>query len=158
MLKATSNGEAGGFGRTIDAVAVRLLETLFFTTVLDFEECLPDQPCYTAAVSFSGSRRGKLSVSVPRPTAAVLAANLLGGYAAEISPAQAASAVGELANILCGSFLGALDTNGSVAIAPPEMCDSPDPEGASDPVTVRRVYLLEEGLISAAVGFCGESS
>lgn len=140
----------------MDAVVGRLLETLFFTAVLERGGPLPAPPCYTAALSFSGSRQGTLMVSASRRTAAVLAANLIGGDSLEVTPAQAASAVGEMANILCGSLLGALDQSGSFAIAPPDVSDCPEAAAALETLPLRRVYMLDEGPLATAVSFIGE--
>ena len=149
--------------QALDETTGRLLETMFFTSVLEqgsFTSVLeqggplPSGPRYTATLGFSGSREGSLMVSASHETAAALAASFLGD-AGDV--AEAASIVGELANILSGGLLGAVDRAGQFVIAPPEISTSDQALAQLDSMPLRRLYILEEGPLAVGFSIAGEA-
>ena len=134
----------------LDTITGRLLETMFYSAVLDLAANAPPETRYTAMVPFSGSLEGSVCVSASPRTAAALAANFL-GESGEVSAAQAASVVGELANILCGSLLGEIERTGQFVIGAPELFDSPSASSALEEMPLRRIYELEEGTLAVGL-------
>jgi CheY-specific phosphatase CheX len=74
-------------------------------------------PC-VATVTFSGAHVGALSVELPLRLLPVLAANVLGEDETPGDDMQR-DALGELANIICGNVLPALDPAGRYSLGPP---------------------------------------
>jgi len=77
-----------------------------------------------ATVTFEGARAGALSVAFPARLLPVLAANVLGEEDVP-SDAMQYDALGELANIICGNVLPALDPCGKYSLGPPSVVHGP---------------------------------
>jgi len=133
---------------TLGAVAERLLETMFFSAVLEHGGSGPAFPRYSAQVTFCGSRSGTLRVCASEQTATALAASFLGEP--EVTAVQAASVIGELANILCGSLLGNLDRTGRFTIGAPQVAGEAGPEGVAR-LPVNLAMQLEEGTLEVGM-------
>ncbi len=77
-----------------------------------------------ATVAFSGSHRGAVSISFPANLLPVLAVNVLGEEEAPDAATQL-DALGELANIICGNVLPALNPEGKYSLGSPAVGAAP---------------------------------
>jgi chemotaxis protein CheX len=75
-------------------------------------------PAVFATVAFSGSHYGAFSIAFPANLLPVLAVNVLGDEEAPDAATQR-DALGELANIICGNVLPALNPDGKYSLSPP---------------------------------------
>jgi CheY-specific phosphatase CheX len=75
-------------------------------------------PPFAATVAFSGAHEGAFSIEFPARLLPVLATNVLGEEDAPGEEMQR-DALGELANIICGNVLPALDPAGKYSLGPP---------------------------------------
>lgn len=100
----------------------RTLETMFYTTV---ESTAASTAAATGTphvrrVSFRGTREGRLAVGLDDGAAAALAASFLGLDPAEVGAGEREQVLGELANMVCGSYLSAVNPDGHFELAAPE--------------------------------------
>ena len=96
-----------------------------------------------ATVAFAGSHHGAFSLAFPARLLPVLAVNVLG----DDEPPDAATqrdALGELANIICGNVLPALNPEGKYSLGPPAVGGSSAVAGP-DSVRVARGDMQVEG-------------
>jgi CheY-specific phosphatase CheX len=104
----------------IQAAAMEVLETMFFTSVLDESEGAPDAPPVLASLDFHGTPSGSFQVELARPAAVCLAADFLGTDAEEICDERAQEVTCELANMLCGSILSRIEPDALFDLSHPE--------------------------------------
>ncbi len=99
---------------------------------------------FTATVTFDGAHRGALSIEFPARLLPTLAANVLGE---EEVPDEATQrdALGELANIVCGNVLPAIDAHGKYSLGSPLVGVGALPPADPDAVRVARADLQIEG-------------
>lgn len=76
------------------------------------------QAAVVATVAFAGSHHGAFSIAFPARLLPVLAVNVLGEDDAPDDATQR-DALGELANIICGNVLPALNPDGKYSLGPP---------------------------------------
>jgi CheY-specific phosphatase CheX len=79
---------------------------------------------FVATVAFTGSHHGAISIEFPARLLPILATNVLGE---EETPGEEMQrdALGELANIVCGNVLPALDPDGKYSLGAPEVSVAP---------------------------------
>lgn len=70
-------------------------------------------------LEFQGTRKGSFGIHTPLPTARLLATNFLGEESEEPGDMQVGEVVGEIANMICGSFLGRIDSKEAFTLSPP---------------------------------------
>jgi CheY-specific phosphatase CheX len=75
-------------------------------------------PPFVATVAFTGAHDGAFSIEFPARLLPVLATNVLGEEELPSEEMQR-DALGELANIICGNVLPALDPNGKYSLGSP---------------------------------------
>lgn len=92
-------------------------------------------------IRFQGPRSGMISLVLPAALAKVMANNFLGLEEGEASKSQTCDVAGELANIISGNLLSALDQKGSYSLSPPETGPNDDPE--MDHPGLRRGFALD---------------
>ena len=80
-------------------------------------------------IRFEGPRSGVISLILPDTLAKLMAKNFLGLEKEEASKSQAFDVAGELANIISGNLLPALDKKGSYSLSLPETEPGDYPEG-----------------------------
>jgi hypothetical protein len=136
----------------LDAVVEDVLEKMFFSIILGPADDAPalGETSLTAAVSFSGTRAGALSISMEQTAAAELAASFL-GMEEPVQEAEVRATFGELANVLCGAILGRSCPEGSFTIATPGVFGGSVSAAVIDGMATRRCYELAEGPL--ALGF-----
>jgi CheY-specific phosphatase CheX len=116
---------------SLEAVLVGATQSALEKTAFLFAEPgVPDAPSdeavppVFATVAFSGSHHGALSVEFPAKLLPVLAVNVLGEEDAPDAATQF-DALGELANIICGNVLPALNPDGKYSLGAPAISGAP---------------------------------
>ena len=128
----------------LDQTTEDVLENMFFSGIMgEMQEEAGGERLF-ATVAFSGSSGGRLSVSAPASTAAVLAAGFVGEEDGSVSDSQVRAVVGELANVLCGAVLGRMNPAGHFVISAPEVSDT-ECEGAVRDMEIQRHFEIVEG-------------
>jgi len=135
----------------LESVLVAATQAALETTAFMFAEpgtpepteLVDEQPSCVATVTFSGAHVGALSIEFPLRLLPVLAANVLGEEETPGDDMQR-DALGELANIICGNVLPALDPAGKYSLGPPLVGDSVT-EVCRDAVCVASGGLQLEG-------------
>jgi hypothetical protein len=114
-----------------------VLDAMYFTTLLGsvpldaVPDCRPDADAHAFSLCFVGDISGRFGLHLEQATARTLAANFLGEAEADVSSTQVSEAVGELANMLCGSLMSRVEGEHSFALSHPEAgllapCDDGD--------------------------------
>jgi CheY-specific phosphatase CheX len=112
-----------------------ILETMCFSAVLASAEGTSppegdgSEPALTAELHFLGNLSGGFRVGMPMKLARMLGAGFLGREEVGVSDSQAEEVVCELANMICGSVLSRLESQGTFQITHPEL--TPPEQGVS---------------------------
>jgi len=130
--------------RAIEGAAREVLETMFFTMV---EEEAPEAGGggeFCSAVAFSGSFAGRLEVGLPGESAREIARDFL-GLEPDEEPTleQVGSTAGELVNMICGTTLSHLDSEGVFDLRTPERIAELSAGGGA----IRAELPLEHGIL-----------
>jgi len=131
--------------RALSDSAAEVLETMFFTTLLEDGEPVADSAgqWISAQLSFHGNPPGHFGIRIPLATGRRLAANFLGLEEQTLTGQQINEVTSELANMLSGSVLSRLEKGSSFVLSQPEVESS---EAASPPgVTAQQTFQLQEG-------------
>ncbi len=80
---------------------------------------LEDPLWVSRRLSFRGPQQGCFGLRAPISTARMLASNLLGQEEEQLSDAQAAEALGEIANMICGTLLCRINSQQAFELSPP---------------------------------------
>jgi hypothetical protein len=129
----------------IEQCLTEIMESMFFMGVMGPMDAPPPTAGFLAMkLEFTGPSRGSLGLRVPVATAQNIAANFLGEEAAEIDDQRALEVVGELSNMVLGSFLSTYASKDVFDLTHPERDESAlEPESW----TVSRHMELEEGSV-----------
>jgi len=101
-----------------------VLETMFFTPVMaETETADAAAPVVAARLEFRGARHGTLAVRISEQAAESIAASFLGEDAGQPPPEKIRDVICELANMICGSVLSRLDSEGHFDLSHPELVD-----------------------------------
>jgi Chemotaxis phosphatase CheX len=92
-------------------------------------------------IRFEGPRSGMISLVLPAALAKLMAKNFLGLEEGEASKSQTGDMAGELANIISGNLLPALDKKGSYSLSLPKTEPGDDP--GVDPPDRRSGFALD---------------
>ena len=93
-------------------------------------------------LDFRGPRDGCFGLRTPLPTARVIASNFLGEEPEDIADDQVGEVIGEVANMVCGTFLASIDSHQAFDLT------TPRPDDQRDPASLNRIahtYALDEG-------------
>jgi hypothetical protein len=137
------------------AAAVGVLETMCFTSVEAEGEGLspagrePGPAMFCAETRFHGSPSGGFRVGLPVPMARAVSAGFLGLDEEEVSDAQAADVVCELANMICGSVLSRLESDTGFRIEHPELADPSRP--GMENASAARWFDLGDGVMAVSL-------
>lgn len=138
----------------LEAATAEVLETMFFAAATGEPTIWPSSPgaCAAAAVRFSGTHNGMLTIRVPEEAARTMAAGFLGVDAdASLTPGRITEVVCEMANMICGAMLSHMDPDGDVRLDPP----APPETGAVPPDgAVEAVVAVDEGPVAVNLAFC----
>jgi CheY-specific phosphatase CheX len=134
---------------TLEAAAMDVLETMFFAS---FEEEPPEGEYATtcASLRFRGSLSGYFAMKITTAVAEELSANFLGDDSeSSAETTETGSAVNEIANMICGSFLSAFDENGRFDLEQPAEI-SPN-EFEAIPASISQTLYVSEGMLEIKV-------
>lgn len=133
----------------LSGVAANVLESMFFTSILGAAQKSEGQghTWNAAKLTFKGTPSGKLGIGVSSESARSLAANFLGLDSEEVSPAQVDEVIGELTNMIAGSFVSKLESDSSFALSHPEL-ESSDRFSNHFQEIDCHVFELEDGFLT----------
>ena len=132
--------------KVLDAleIAVReTMETMFFSDVAVAAASDFDSEAFCAEVRFDGCTHGCFRLAVEKRAAEDLASCLTGPE--EDQAPDPAAAVGEIANIICGSTLSHLYADGHISLSSPCLRDGAVPDESA----IRSVFQVDAGLLAA---------
>jgi len=133
------------------AAMAEVLETMFFTSILDSEDAAgvpPGAPMLFSRLNFSGVPSGVFEIGIAQDAAHALAGAFLGEEEQEVSEAKTGEVVCELANILCGSVLSRIARGAIFELSRPEITT-----GQMEAPAVRLDFELPEGRAASAIRF-----
>jgi CheY-specific phosphatase CheX len=138
---------AGTLAKSVDEV----LETMFFTVALGAIDgsVLEGQDVVGACVAFEGMPSGSLSVLVTSAAARTIAADFLGIDAPDVDAQQTNEVVCEMANMICGSVVSALESGRLFRLSSPRVLNSYDPDTRSKAESVCAIELADGAMIVA---------
>jgi CheY-specific phosphatase CheX len=112
--------QLSNFNQLVNASASEVLETMFFTGVLGEAENLPSDGL-TTRLNFRGNPSGSFGVFLSRESSRQIAAGFLAEEEQEISQERVDEVICELTNMLCGSLLSKIESNGAFELSHPEL-------------------------------------
>lgn len=133
------------YGELLSASITDVLATMFFAETVPQDESSPfhDLDSVSAFVEFQGDRKGCIWLSLSHGCLRRLASSFLGTDTEDdVSEEELKQVLGELANMICGSFLSRTDRHGNFIIHAPRCAAQieslPEPQ-------VSRHYNVEGG-------------
>jgi CheY-specific phosphatase CheX len=136
----------------LTATQTTLETTAFMFADLDAPEEVAAEPTVVATVRFTGAHAGAVSIDFPVRLMPQLAANVLGEEETPSDDMQR-DAVGELANIVCGTVLPALDEKGKYALGAPALGTTAAVDATSLRVATAVLYV-EGARVCASLWAC----
>jgi len=135
-------------GQVLSDSAAEVLESMFFTTLMEDSETGENPPGrrISARLSFHGNAPGCFGVRIPLETARKMTASFLGLEEDAVTESQIGEVVCELANMLCGSVLSRLEKETRFELSQPEI-EPPEALCPAD-ATAYRALRLEEGSLA----------
>lgn len=121
----------------------------------------PADPWLTASIAFSGPFEGVVRLSLPRAVCADLAGAFCGLPGASVGAAQLADFAGELANMVCGSWLTQVHRTEGFALTAPVVAETTAGHAAASAAAPDVLGLLLRDtpvLLSLAAGRLAVSS
>ena len=105
-----------------------VMETMFFLTLEEREnnEDIDTGNMKTAAVTFSGSFSGTISLSIPQDLLIVMTENFMGEDMKALSAEHVDGTLKEALNMIAGSALTLLDNTAYMGLGIPEIIPGPD--------------------------------
>ncbi len=117
--------QASDFAGLMPDCCNEVLDSMYFTTVLETvrEERLAevDPGAYCFTLKFCGEMSGWFGLRVNGPGALSMAANFLGEEESDLSAVEVEEVIGELANMLCGSVVSRLKSEGKFSLSHPQV-------------------------------------
>jgi CheY-specific phosphatase CheX len=137
--------------QALSRAAADVLEKMFFTDVVEEAEVLAGCGQQIAVrLAFEGGRQGVLSLSISAAAARTMTADFLGEETADkLSEEKVYEVVRELANMICGDALSALET-GSLRLATPQIVAS---QKLSWPAGCMRTFCFDSGTLTVGLEF-----
>jgi len=135
------------FDEALATAAREVLETMFFTTVLDEppEEAPEPSTELHAKLSFHGDPSGNFWLGVPERTARTIASNFLGAEdESELSQEKVAGVICEMVNMICGAALSRIESHSVFRLDTPTLVDEA-PQAEDGPNVLHCRLSLEEG-------------
>lgn len=124
--------------------AAEVLETMFFTGVMEREATESDVRLVAAELMFSGKPSGRFGVRMPFETGRAIAVNFLGED--EVGERQVEEVVAELSNMLCGSVLSRLEAGVRFELSHPVL--QSNTPWQQHPASIGHTFALEEGTLT----------
>ena len=123
--------------------AIEVLESMFFTSVLDTMD--PEEHSaegwVSAQLSFRGTPPGRFGIRTSPEVARKLAASFLGQEEDSVTETQYGDVICELDNMLCGSVLSRMEKDSLFELSQPKI----GPDEKPDDVNALCGFVLEEG-------------
>jgi CheY-specific phosphatase CheX len=116
--------QLSNFDQLVNASASEVLETMFFTGVIGEAESLPSDGL-TTRLNFRGTPSGSVGVSLSRESSRQIAAGFLAEEEQGISQDRVDEVICELTNMLCGSLLSKIESDGAFELSHPELAPLP---------------------------------
>lgn len=141
--------------KVIDESTARVLETMFFTSIVEEDAIRPEpREDVGATLTFSGEPSGFLSLVLSMETSEALAEAFAGLDREEITDLQREEILNELANIICGSILSKVESDSAFALGPPRPVGPADARVAnrSDTHFIQRSFNLGNGVLTVILG------
>lgn len=129
--------------------AAKVLETMCFVGILGEapESAKQDVPWIAAKLDFVGDISGNLGIGVSPASARSLTSNFLGIDTEELSQMQIDEVIGELANMVAGSFVSGLESHCCFALSHPQM-ELPDEFSKRLQSANSYLFELEDGFFA----------
>jgi CheY-specific phosphatase CheX len=128
------------------SAATEVLESMCFINVVTSsdESVTEDGAWISARLHFQGPSSGYFGLRTPLGTARIIASNFLGEDEVDLNTLQVIEVLCELSNMICGSFLSRLESNGVYDLSHP-VRDLALVQPSAD--TVCQVLQLNEGAL-----------
>jgi len=139
------------FDRLLSGAVDSVLETMFYSAALGPAEPEIGTGVLEARLAFRGRPSGTLSVCLSESTARQLAAGFLGEEEDALTDSQPGEMVCELANMLCGSLVSTLATEGRFDLTSPELVPAGTPAASPDQPLARQSFELESGILTVTL-------
>ncbi len=138
-------------GALLRSCSEHILETMFFTPVLDEVDPVSSTGCQRVAsrLHFRGKPSGDFEVDAAPGITRSLTAGFLGIEECEVTAIQEDEVMAEFCNMTCGSALSSLGQVEYFSLETPET--SRPAEFAPAVEGVRRTFLLEQGTLSVCL-------
>jgi hypothetical protein len=138
-------------GALLHSCSEHVLETMFFTMVLDEVDPASGTGCERVAsrLHFHGKPSGDFEVDAAPGIARSLTAGFLGVEESEVTTVQEDEVMAEFCNMTCGSALSSLGQVEYFSLGAPETSRPVEFVPAVD--GVRRAFLLEQGTLSVCL-------
>jgi|YelNatPaOPRAMG01_1025707.scaffolds.fasta_scaffold01677_24 hypothetical protein len=142
--------------QALESATEQVLSTMFFSDVVAVRTAAGQEQLGEEAlaimVAFYGSPSGRYHVWIEPRAARELSAAFLGVDAAELNIDRVAAAMCEMANMICGAFVSAIEGSTLIRLDAP-VFGSAAAAGADAP---RQRFLLDAGIMEARVDMEGE--
>ena len=134
----------------LESAIGEVLESMCFLSVdsVSAEIYEGDDSRVSQRLTFRGPERGSFGILVPLATARIIASNLLGQEQSEVSEIQAAEAIGEVANMICGTLLSRLHSVRAFDLTSPER-DAGSLDMTMLANAISKTFVLDEGMMTA---------
>jgi CheY-specific phosphatase CheX len=109
----------------LNASASEVLETMFFTGILGETKDLPVNPI-TTRLNFRGTPSGSFGLSLSLDSSRQIAAGFLAEDEQDVSQERVNEVICELTNMLCGSLLSKIESEGAFDLSHPELAPQPE--------------------------------
>jgi len=125
-----------------------VLESMCFLSLLDQDAAATaaETPSVARRLDFRGSFSGSFGLRAPLETASIFAGNLLGQDHEELTEQEIGDSVGEIANMICGSFLCRLETKQPFDLTTP-VVDATSEAGEGSMQRFTKDFVVEGGLL-----------
>jgi chemotaxis protein CheY-P-specific phosphatase CheC len=127
--------------------ASEVLETMFFTGVVDDSAEQESVRVVSAELTFHGNPSGRFGVQVPYKTGRTIAASFMGADECDVSEAQINEVICELSNMICGSVLSRIEAGARFELLHPEI-DEHNADWHHIPHAVGYTFGLEDGTMT----------
>jgi CheY-specific phosphatase CheX len=139
------------------AIAVEdVLETMFFSETFGSCETEARAAQLEARVAFSGASSGSVAVRISESSARSLAASFLGEAEESLGDAQVSQVVCEVANMLCGSIVTKMESQGCFDLGAPELYPDSNQQVVTS-AAVQQSFAIERGTLTVSL-MSGESA
>jgi CheY-specific phosphatase CheX len=127
--------------------AGEVLETMFFTGVVEEDSKESGVAMVSAELAFLGTLSGRFGVRVPHSTGRQIASSFLGLDESELAEEQIGEVVCELTNMVCGSVLSRVEAGARFELKHPEV-DPQNTDWRRHKDAVGSTFGLEEGTVT----------